>query len=252
VVRRFAIAVAAGLILGAPALSPASAVSCTAAQITTSTCSVGGGTTGDGVDLWGNASWGGSDPGDADSGPDECPIVVNGQCEGSSPPKDGSGPTTVRDIESFRPRSPQQFVEPDGWSIRHVPTNFWSNAATHVVSGQLLGNPAHVRFTPVLYRRYFGDGLRTTTTHRGASLQELGQSPWTRTPTSHSYDDAGNYRVRLVVWYTAEFRFGNQYWRDLDGMVTARGNDIELLVVSTETVLVARQCRTAAVGCGAT
>jgi hypothetical protein len=233
-------------------VSPAIAVSCTAAQITTGTCSVGGGTTGDGVDLWGNASWGGSNPGDADSGPDECPIVVNGQCEGSSPPKDGFGPTSVRDIESFRPRSPQQFVEPDGWSIRHVPTNFWSNAATHVVSGQLLGNPAHVRFTPVLYRRYFGDGHRTTTTHRGASLQELGQSPWTRTPTSHSYDDAGNYRVRLVVWYTAEFRFGNQEWRDLDGMVTARGNDIELLVVSTETVLVARQCRTAAIGCGAT
>ena len=251
-VRRFAVALAVVVFIGVPAVSPAIAVSCTAAQITTGTCSVGGGTTGEGVDLWGNVSWGGSDPGDSDSGPDECPIVVNGQCEGSSPPKDGTGPTSVRDIESFRPRSPQQFVEPEGWSIRHVPTNFWSNAATHVVSGQLLGNPAHVRFTPVLYRRYFGDGHRTTTTHRGASLQELGQSPWTRTATSHSYDDAGNYRVRLVVWYSAEFRFGNQDWRDLDGMVTARGNDIQLLVVSTETVLVARQCRTAAIGCGAT
>jgi hypothetical protein len=240
-----------GLFIGVPVVAPAIAVSCTAAQITSGTCSVGGGTTGDGVDLWGNASWGGTDPGDSDGGPDECPIVVNGQCEGSSPPKGGSGPTTVRDLESFRPRSPQQFVEPDGWSIRHVPTNFWSNAAIHVVSGQLLGNPAHVRFTPVLYRRYFGDGQRNTSTHRGASLRELGQSPWTRTATSHSYNDAGNYRVRLVVWYTAEFRFGNQDWRDLDGMVTTNGNDIQLVVVSTDTVLVARQCRAGAIGCAA-
>lgn len=251
-VRHLTLVLVAGLVIGIPAAPPATAVSCTAAQITTGTCSVGGGTTGGGVDLWGNSSWGGTDPTDGGGGPDECPIVVNGQCEGSSPPKGGSGPTTVRDLESFRPHTPHQFVEPDGWSIRHVPTNFWSDAMTHVVSGQLLDNPAHVRFTPVLYRRYFGDGHRHTSTHRGSSLQELGQSPWTRTSTSYSYDDAGNYRVRLVVWYTAEFRFGNQDWRDLDGMVTARGNDLNLMVVSTDTLLVARPCYAGAIGCRAT
>lgn len=247
-VRRIAVA----LILAVSATSisaPASAVSCTGAQIAAGTCSVGGGTTDTGVDLWGDATSGGSS-GDVNSdGPDECPVVVNGQCVGSSPPKGGSGPTTVSDLESFRPRSPQQFVEPTGWAIRRIPANFWSTAQAHIVSGRLLDNPADVRFSPVLYRRSFGDGSRQTSEKSGDTWRELGQSPWTRTSTSHVYDEMGNVRVRLVVWYSAEFRFGSQGWRPLSGLVTARANDLTVSILSADTALVDRPCSRGAFGC---
>ena len=247
-VRRFAVVMIVALATTAMT-TPATAASCSGAQIAAGTCSVGGGTTGTGVDLWGGVTTGGSSGGADSDGPDECPVVVNGQCVGSSPPKGGGGPTTVSDLESFRPRSPQQFVEPTGWAIQRIPANFWSTAKTHVVSGRLLDNPADVRFSPVLYQRSFGDGSRQTIASPGDTWRELGQSPWTRTVTSHSYDEVGDVRVRLVVWYSAAFRFGSQGWRRLAGLVKSRANDLTVSVLSADTVLVDRPCSPGAFGC---
>ena len=247
-VRRIVVALIASAV--AATIAPhAVAASCTAAQIAAGSCSVGGGTTDTGVDLWGDSTSGGSSGGTNSDGPDECPVVVNGQCVGSSPPKGGVGPTTVSDLESFRPITPQQFVEPGGWSLRRVPTNFLSNAYAHTVSGRLLDNPADVRFSPVLFRRHFGDGSRQTSDYRGATWSQLGQSPWTRTPTSHTYDQVGNVRVQLSVWFSAEFRFGSQDWRPLSGLVMVRANDLTLSVLTANTVLVDRLCEPGAFGC---
>lgn len=250
-VRQLVRALIAVIIAVPPALTPvgAEAAPCTAAHIIAGTCVVGGGTTGGGVDLWGDATTGGS-PGESENdGPRECPVVVNGQCVGTSPPKNGTGPTTVRDIKSFRPRAPIQFSEPAGWSVRNIPTNFWSSTTRHVVSGELLGNPAEVRFTPVLFRRYFGDGDRRTTATVGMSWRELGQSPWTRTATSHTYDSVGRFRIRMLAWYEAEFRFGNQSWVPLSGAVTAWANELAVSVLASDTVLVERPCGPSSPGC---
>ena len=247
-VRRLAVALMV-VVATTTAAIPADAVTCSAAQIAAGSCSVGGGTTGNGVDLWGDSTWGGSSGGSSSGGSDECQVVVNGQCVGTSPPKDGVGPITVSDLESFRPLAPQQYVEPGGWSLRRVPTNFWSSARTHIVSGRLLDNPADVRFSPVLFRRSFGDGSRQSSDHSGATWRQLGQAPWTRTSTSHTYAEAGSVRIRLVVWYSAEFRFGSQDWRPLSGLVRARANDLSLSVFAADTVLVDRLCSLGAFGC---
>ncbi len=244
------VSVALIVALAATAMSaPATAVSCSGAQIAAGSCSVGGGTTDTGVDLWGDATSGGSSGGADNDGPDECPVVVNGQCVGSSPPKDGGGPTSVSDLESFEPRSPQQFVEPTGWAIRRIPANFWSTAQAHVVSGRLLDHPARVRFSPVLYRRSFGDGSRQTSESPGETWRALGQPPWTQTPTSHSYAEVGDVRVQLVVFYSAKFRFGSQGWRSLTGLVTARANDLTVSVLAADTALVDQPCSRGAFGC---
>jgi len=250
VVRPVIVALTSVAIITVSLVSPtALAASCTAANIAAGTCSVNGGTSDSGVDLWGDATTGGTPGGDADDGPDECPVVVNGQCVGTSPPKNGTGPTSVSDLESFRPRTPLQFGEPTGWSVRRIPTNFWSAAHTHTVSGELLDNPAEVRFTPVLFRRYFGDGERRTSAMRGAPWRELGQTPWTRTPTSHVYESTGRYRVRLLVWYSAEFRFGEQDWVKLAGEVAVWANELEVAVLAADVVLVDRSCVESDPGC---
>lgn len=247
---RIALIVAASLAMASLSMI-AQATTCTAANIAAGTCSVNGGTHGGGVDLWGDATSGGSggSGGGSSDGPDECPVVVNGQCVGTSPPKDGTGPTSISDLESFRPRTPTQFVEPDGWSVRRIPTNFWTVVSAHTVSGELLGNPADVRFTPVLVRRYFGDGERRTSAMTGASWRDLGQAPWTRTSTSHAYDSEGRYRVRVLVWYSAAYRFGSQDWVPLAGEVAVWANDLKLTVLSADLVLVDRSCEETSLGC---
>ncbi len=251
-VRAARIALIAAASLAMASLSMiAQATTCTAANIAAGTCSVNGGTHGGGVDLWGDATSGGSggSGGGSSDGPDECPVVVNGQCVGTSPPKDGTEPTSISDLESFRPRTPTQFVEPDGWSVRRIPTNFWTVVSAHTVSGELLGNPADVRFTPVLVRRYFGDGERRTSAMTGASWRDLGQAPWTRTSTSHAYDSEGRFRVRVLVWYSAAYRFGSQDWVPLAGEVAVWANEIKLTVLSADLVLVDRSCEETSLGC---
>lgn len=251
-VRPARVALIAAVVMGlTTSVASAVAATCTAAHIATGTCSVNGGTSDGGVDLWGDVTTDGTSGGGANDGPDECPVVVNGQCVGTSPPKDGTGPTSISDLESFRPRTPTQFGEPAGWSVRRIPANFWSTAPTHTVSGELLGNPADVRFTPVLFRRYFGDGERRTSALKGASWRELGQAPWTRTATSHVYDTVGRYRVRLLVWYSAEYRFGAQDWVQLAGEVSVWANELEVTVLSADTVLVDRSCDAPEPGCEA-
>ncbi|MEY4312526.1 MAG: hypothetical protein RLZZ319_35, partial [Actinomycetota bacterium] len=202
-----------GVALAFPA--PAVAVSCSGAALASGTCSVGGGTTGGGVDLWGDLTDGGGGSTGGTADPNECPHPVGDRCLGESPPKDVSRPTTVHDIASFRPEHPTQFSEPLGWTLRGIPTNFVSVAARHVVSGELLGNDADVRFTPVSYARRFGDGSSQSTRSAGDTWSHLGQPWWTRTATSHVYANPDVVTVTLTVWFEAEYRFGNQDWQPL-------------------------------------
>ncbi len=238
------------LTLAAIGSTPVAAATCTGASIASGSCSVGGGTTDGGVDLWGDITSGGSgSPGGSAVDPNECPNPVGDRCLGTSPPKDTTEPTTVHDIASFRPETPRQFSEPLGWTLRHIPTNFVAVSARHIVSGELLGAPADVRFTPVSYSRTYGDGAHRTTGSPGSTWADLGQPWWTRTPTSHSYAGPGIVTVRLTVWFEAEYRFGNQEWHPLAGWVSAHANTLEFAVLAADTVLVERTCDTAALGC---
>jgi hypothetical protein len=243
-----AVLIAAIVVFGATPVA-ASATTCTGVTLSSGTCSVNGGVSGGGVDLWGDLTDGGGSTGGGTADPNECPNPVGDRCVGGPPPKDVSGPTTVHDIASFRPHAPTQFSEPSGWTLRDIPTNFISVARRHVIAGELFGNDAAVRFTPESYVRHYGDGTSKSTTTSGDTWSALGQSWWTRTATSHAFLDPSAVTVSLTVWYSAEYRFGNQDWTPLAGVVSARGNDLTFTVLDSDTVLVARSCAAGAVGC---
>ena len=246
-VRRVVAVVVAALLFAADA-TVVSALSCTAAEVSAGICREGGSSDGSGVDLWidGNRPGGGSGV-----GPTQCPTVVNGRCEGSSRPKPVDLPDSVRDVARFHPWSPRQSMEPAGWGIVGSPVNFMTTAGSHVVSGTLLGRPAQVRFTPILYRRNFGDGSSMSTRNRGDSWATTGSRPWTPTRTSHTYDNSGVYSVTLAVDYVADFRFSTRAWTRLSGTVTANANRLTVTIASASTVLVARPCSEGAIGCPA-
>lgn len=176
--------------------------------------------------------------GDGDGGSVTCGAVVD--CDPAEP----APPTTLSldDIASFRPASPVQGMEPDGWAVTGLPANFFITAETETVAGTLLGFDVRVRFTPVGYHWSSSDGASASSSVGGASWAALGVPEFTPTPTSLTFTTIGRISVSASVDYAAEFSFGSQPWREIAGTLAVSANDIFVTAADAETVLVARNC----------
>ncbi|MCC6855990.1 MAG: hypothetical protein IT189_08010, partial [Microbacteriaceae bacterium] len=132
-------------------------VACDRDSIFTTGCaSVSGTLSPDGAILDANVNGGTGGVGSGGSGdpaasapPDKClgrVIVKEGECAPTIPT-----PTTVTlsDVAAFRPDVGTNAMQPNGWAVVGLDTNFLSRGGADVVAGTLLGGPAEVRFTPV-------------------------------------------------------------------------------------------------------
>lgn len=179
---------------------------------------------------------------EAELGSDECEVKVAGLCRGQAPAKSSSTteespptpPTNASHLRGFRPTKPTIRVEPDAWSLPGLPLNVYAEAYRHRVRGELLGWPVEVRFTPVAYYWDYGDGSRRTVGQTGASLASLGQRQFRPTATSHGFERPGDYSINLRVDYRVEFRFEDDAFDDIDGVVSAQATskNVEVLTVS--------------------
>ena len=167
---------------------------------------------------------------EAELGSGECEVKIAGLCRGQAPAKQVStestvsvppaAPTHVSELATFRPDHPGIVTEPDGWSFPTLALNVYSTASRHRVSGELLGWPVAVRFTPARFRWSFGDGHTATYWSAGSSNASAGRDQFDRSSTSHSYARPGDYAVRLVVDYDLEFKFEGGTFSDIDGRVS--------------------------------
>jgi hypothetical protein len=151
-------------------------------------------------------------------------------------------PITLQDIAAFRPTPAQQRMEPDGWTVAGLDTNFYAITQPHVVAGTLLGRPADVRFTPVAFHWAYGDGSNTTLGTKGGTWAALGTREFEPTPTSHVYEQLGDYTITLRVSFAAEYRFDGSSWRPIVGQLTLPANDLHIRVGTAKTVLVDEDC----------
>jgi hypothetical protein len=165
------------------------------------------------------------------------------ECYEVAEPGDPGIPTiTVRDIATFVPTPGRQQMEPDGWTVAGLDTNFYAITGAHVVNGRLLGRPADVRFTPTSYRWNYGDGSSATKSTKGGTWEALGIDEFERTPTSHVYDELGDYTITLSIVFAAEYRFNGGPWRPVVGTLTLPANDLQIRVGTAKTVLVEHDC----------
>ncbi|WP_309714054.1 PKD domain-containing protein, partial [Pseudolysinimonas sp.] len=162
--------------------------------------------------------------------------------EADEPAEPGIPTITIRDIASFIPTPGRQQMEPDGWTVAGLDTNFYAIAGQHVVNGTLLGRPADVRFTPTTYRWTYGDGTAATKTTKGGTWAALGIAEFEPTPTSHVYEQVGDYTITLSIVYAAEYRFDGGAWRPVVGTLTLPANDLYIRVGTAKTVLVEHDC----------
>lgn len=145
---------------------------------------------------------------------------------------------TVADIAHFSPPGAVVEAQPGGWSLAGVPANFVAHAAAVTMAGDLLGENAEVRFTPVSYLWDYGDGTRRTVTSPGRTWEAWGQDELTTTPTSHVYDRRGMRHGTLQVVYSAAFRYLGEDWHAVEGTVMGGAVGFTTVVVAEKTSLV--------------
>ena len=157
---------------------------------------------------------------------------------------------TLADIARFRPTAGVQRMEPDGWVVVGLPANFYALVDPQVVPGELLGQPADVRFTPVSWHWDYGDGATATRATKGGTWAGLGLREFEATPTSHVYRSPGGYTVRLSIRYRAEYRIGGGAFVPIAGTIVLPANELRITAGSAKTVLVDRDCTVAPRGPG--
>lgn len=235
---------------------------CSTLEIAVGTCTVGG-NIGDGeVVLDGNLTTPGTPGVPGDSGgddffegdpsavdpDDDCVRVLVDRCFGEAPgrgtdePVEPAQPITLSDIAAFRPDPGTDHMEPNGWMIVGLDTNFYAEAGTQVHTGTLLGVPAAVRFTPVAYHWTYGDGTAATSTTKGSPWAAQGVQEFDETSTSHIYSAPGTYVITLSIDFTAEYSISGRGWTAISGRLSVPANDLIATAGDAKTVLVEREC----------
>jgi hypothetical protein len=157
-------------------------------------------------------------------------------------PCDPSLVVRISDLVNFKPAASTAGMEPSGWTLVGLPTNFFATASAHIRSGSLLGFPAEVRFTPAGYRWDYGDGSARNSTSGGAGWAQLGLPEFSETTTSHSFSDRATRVITLTVNYSAAYRFAGRGWRAVSGTLAVPADPLTAVVGDAQTVLVGRDC----------
>ena len=149
---------------------------------------------------------------------------------------------TTGEVAHLVPAVSAQGMEPRGFMVVGLPTNFYADATSSTVTTILLGTPAKVRFTPVSFTWDHGDGSSMTSGTGGATWSALGLAEFSETATSHVFVRAGDYTISLTIRYSAEYRIGGGAWQALAGTVPSTSPPLTASAKAAKTVLVADNC----------
>ena len=134
-------------------------------------------------------------------------------------------------------------MQPNGWGVVGIHTNFYATGDAHVVTGTLLGQPASVRFTPIAWHWDYGDGTASTVRlprrHVGATghprvRRDAGQPPVHRQSELHG--DASTSSTPPSTSTPASRGV------PIAGTLLLSANDLAITTWNVKTVLVAEDC----------
>ncbi|MCU1513816.1 MAG: uncharacterized protein JWO10_906, partial [Microbacteriaceae bacterium] len=177
-------------------------------------------------------------PRDCSRGGDGCPALRDNYTVSD----EDTGSVTLVDVASFAPDASVDRMEPNGWTVIGLDTNFFSDGGVLVREGLLLGHPASVRFTAQRFRWAYGDGLNASYRDGGSTWAAQGIAEFDQTSTSHIFRAAGTFRIDLTVDYSAEYRYATGAWSRISGTLSIPANQLVVSVGDANTVLVGREC----------
>lgn len=149
-------------------------------------------------------------------------------------------PITIADLVGFTPAVGELVVQPTNWGVLGVPTNFVATATEHVQQGTLLGQPVQVRWRPVAFAFDYGDGTRVTSTEAGALWRSTADD-WSRTSTSHEYQQRGEYTASVTITFEADVGTGAG-WTTVPGTLELAAPAEPVRVFEAQTVLTRGDC----------
>ena len=161
-----------------------------------------------------------------------------------------TSPVTLADLVNFKPSPGVDHMEPNGWMIVGLDTNFYAVVGSQVKTGMLLGKQASVRFMPRRYHWTYGDGHGATLASKGGTWGSQGVHEFDRTPTSHVYTNPGTYIIDLSIDFSAEYRYVDSDWIPVAGTINVPANPLTATAGAAKTVLVERDCTVPPVGPG--
>ena len=227
-----------------PVQAAQAANDCSDVEAQTTGCpSTTGTVNGDGVDIRGSVNTPGSagPSGSSGSGGRGGSVVTP-----PPPPRDGysiTAPVTLADLVNFKPVAGIDHMEPNGWMVVGLDTNFYATVDSVVQTGALLTLPASVRFTAEKYRWSYGDGTTAARSSRGSSWAASGVGEFDPTPTSHVYRTAGIYPIDLTIEFSAEYQYAGGPWIPIAGTIPVAANRLVAAAGDANTVLVGHDCR---------
>ena len=149
---------------------------------------------------------------------------------------------TLRDLKHFKPRSGIDHMQPDGWMVVGLSTNFYATVPSELERGRLLGREARVRFVPVAWHWVYGDGSQSTRATPGATWAAQGLHDFDPTATSHVFAKRGTVDIGLVVSFGAEYEYAGSGWIPIEGTIDVPANRLRATAGTAKTVLVGRDC----------
>jgi hypothetical protein len=161
------------------------------------------------------------------------------------PLRDGytvTAPVTLRDLVGFRPASGIDHMQPNGWMVVGLDTNFYAVSSVQVQQGQLLAHDAFVRFTALRFHWSYGDGAARSTATGGSPWAAQGAAEFDATATSHVYRTTGTYSIDLTIDFSAEYRFAGGDWTAIAGSIPVQANRLLATAGDAKTVLVGSDC----------
>ncbi len=139
---------------------------------------------------------------------------------------------TVTEFRRLPLPAGQIHVQPDsGRNLVNMPTNVYVDAVGVTLQTRLVGFPVRVRAAPVAYAWVFGDGESLTTSDPGAAFPDM--------RTTHTYQVAGSFAVRLATTYRGEYSVSGGPWVPVQGYATVPSPTVVVDVVEVRGQLVA-------------
>jgi hypothetical protein len=151
-------------------------------------------------------------------------------------------PVTMSDLRRFHPKAGGDHMQPAGWAVVGLSTNFYSTVGEQVLRGRMLKHHVVVRFTPVGWSWSYGDGTSRVLSTPGTTWESQRVLEFDPTPTSHIYTARGDFTIRLGIEFTAEYRFASGDWTPVTGILTVPAKPLAITVGEATTVLVGEDC----------
>ncbi|WP_237200312.1 hypothetical protein [Rothia nasimurium] len=158
---------------------------------------------------------------------------------------------TTHDFNTFPIQAATPHQERAPHTLKNYNTNFWANPNPQEFTQTINGQNVTLKATPISYTYHYGDGTTLgPVTYPG---YQLGEHIWDEeTPTSHRYEQTGEYWFTLVTEYRGEYSVNGGPWQVIEGTVQRTSEPQLVNVWRVKVGLVADDCAANpdAWGCG--